>query len=75
MILFSVTMKVIFIPFIPFIPFIKMNTLPSKVQNIFQTQISQLRKYDIVKKIHDKDNDTTYFIHEFKDDPEASYLE
>lgn len=52
-----------------------MDTLPLNVQNVFQTQINQLRKYDIVRKIHDKDNDITYFIHEFKDDPEVSYLD
>ena len=53
-----------------------MDTLPLNVQNIFLIQIDRLRRnYDVVKKIHDKDNDTTYFIHEFKDDPEVSYLD
>lgn len=52
-----------------------MNTLPQNMQNIFQAEINSLRNnYDVVKKIHDKANDVTYFIHEFKNEPEVSYL-
>ena len=52
-----------------------MNALPQSMQSIFQAQIGRLRNFDIVKKIHDKTNGTTYFIHEFKNEPEVSYLD
>ena len=53
-----------------------MDTLPLRVQNYFQSAIDrQNRKYSVVKRVHDKDNNITYFIYEFKDDPEISYLD
>lgn len=51
-----------------------MKNLPENIKQMFEDQIErQVFKYDIIRKIIDSDNETVYFIHEYKEDPEVSY--
>ena len=53
-----------------------METLPLKVQELFRSCLAPSKyEYELIKRVHDKDANVTYFIREFKDEPEVSFID